>query len=274
MFTIFSIPKAFKGPTDIIQRNAIKSWTLLEPGCEIILFGDDEGTDKVAEELGVSHIPNINRNEFGTPLLDNIFQQADSAAAYPFLCYVNADIILMNDFIEAVREVQGHSSSFLMTAQRWNLDVTDPLDFSRGWEDKLRLAVSSHGRLHHHTGIDFWVYPRGLLNNMPPFAVGRVAYECWCLYKARLMKAHLIDATKVVMSVHQNHEYSHHPDGELGIGKSIEAQRNREMVGGKPYFFIIKDRTHILTPKGLKRARDVWWLWRECCLFPLPHRRG
>ena len=113
--------------------------------------------------------------------------------------------------------------------------------------------VSLNGKLHHFTGIDFWIYHKSLLEGMPPFAIGRVAYETWCLYTARLRKADLIDATKVVVSVHQNHDYSHHPQGEVGVGRGIEAQRNREMIGGKPYFFIIKDRTHVLTRKGLER---------------------
>ena len=34
------------------------------------------------------------------------------------------------------------------------------------------------------------------------------------------------------------------------------------MVGGKDYFFIIKDRTHILSEKGLRRSLDGWRLWR------------
>ena len=65
---------------------------------------------------------------------------------------------------------------------------------------------------------------------MPPLAVGRIAFDSWCLYRARMKNADLIDSTKVVVSVHQNHDYSHHPDGELGIGTGIEAQRNSEPV--------------------------------------------
>ena len=149
-----------------------------------------------------------------------------------------------------------------MTAQRTDLDLDQPLTFERGWEDRLLREVYLNGRLHHFTGIDFWIYPKCLLEGMPPFAIGRVAYESWCLYTARLRKADLIDATKVVVSVHQNHDYSHHPQGEVGVGRGIEASRNREMVGGKPYFFIIKDRTHILTRKGLERPVDGWRLWR------------
>lgn len=52
MLTIFSIPKAFNGHIGDIQRNAINSWTRLQPECEILLLGDDEGTGKAADENG------------------------------------------------------------------------------------------------------------------------------------------------------------------------------------------------------------------------------
>ncbi len=59
MITIFTIPKPFKGHISVIQKNAIKSWTLLEPSCEIILFGDEEGAEEIAQELSLRHIKNI-----------------------------------------------------------------------------------------------------------------------------------------------------------------------------------------------------------------------
>ena len=100
-----------------------------------------------------------------------------------------------------------------------------------------------------------------------------MAFESWCLYKARVKRADLIDSTGVVVSVHQNHDFSHHPDGLAGIGTGVEAQRNRELVGGKPYFFFIKDRTHVLDKNRLKRARDGWRIWRglrTAQVLPLP----
>jgi len=262
MMTLFTIPKAFEGHVGVIQRNAIESWKLLRSDCEIILLGDDPGVAQAAEESGVRHIPNVNRNEFGTPLLDSAYLLAEQAATYPRLCYINADIIMTSSFMRAADTVIKQSDWFMMTARRWNLDITANLDFKNGWEEGLLRDVSNHGHLGHHAEIDFWLYSKGLLQGIPPLAVGRMAFECWCLYKARSMKADLIDATGTVVSIHQNHDYSHHPQGKEGIGTSLEAQRNRELVGGRRYFFIIRDRTHILTEKGLKRARDGWWLWR------------
>lgn len=262
MVTLFTIPKGFRGHIGDIQRNAIKSWTLLRPKCEIILLADDYGTAVVAEELGVMHIANVQRNEFGTPLLDSAYKLAGEAATNLVHCYVNADIILTSSFMGALQQVTTRDNQFMLTARRWNIDVTGLREFSDDWEADLLKEVANKGDLGKHTQIDFWAYSKGLLNGIPPLAVGRMAFECWCLYKARAAGADLIDSTEVVISVHQNHDYSHHPQGAEGIGISVEAQRNRELVGGKPYFFTIRDRTHFLTKKGLKCARDVWWLWR------------
>ena len=262
MLTIFTVPKAFDGHINVIQRNAIKSWSLLEPKCQIILAGDDEGTDQVAADMGVEHIPNLTRNEFGTPLLDSAYQQVEDAARFPFICYVNADVILMNDFTQAVQRALEQSQWFLMTAQRWELSITDLMDFNQGWQEDVLKDVSANGKLSHSTGIDFWVYPKGMLYDMPPLAVGRMAIECWCLYKARHMQADLIDSTTAVVSIHQDHDYAHHPGGTQGIGISIEAERNRDMVGGKKHFFTIKDRTHVLSTTDFRRTRDGWKAWR------------
>ena len=105
MVTIFCIPKAFKGHIGIIQRNAIKSWALLHPSCEIILCADEPGTEDVAREFDTQYIPHITRNEYGTPLLNSAFETAQNKANHPILCYVNADIILMSDFLTAIQRI-------------------------------------------------------------------------------------------------------------------------------------------------------------------------
>ena len=281
MLTLFTIPKAFQGHISDIQRNAIQSWTLLRPKCEIFLLADDEGTAEAAKELGVRHIANVNRNEFGTPLLDSAYQLAEEAATNSLFCYVNADIILTSNFIEAVENVAEQTDRFMMTARRWSIDMSGRLEFSKDWEHDLLKVVAERGSLGKHTQIDFWAYSKGLLSGIPPLAVGRMAFECWCLHKARAENADLIDSTDVVISVHQNHDYSHHPEGAEGIGRRLEAARNRELVGGKPYFFTIRDRTHILTKNGIKQVRDGWRLWRGLraaqvlpVSVPLPARLG
>jgi hypothetical protein len=106
MLTIFSCPKPFTNPhINIIQRNAIKSWTLLKPKPEIILLGNDKGVSEICKEFNLIHIPEIERNEYGTPLLNSIFSEAEKVASYQLMCYINADIILMSDFMKAIEAV-------------------------------------------------------------------------------------------------------------------------------------------------------------------------
>src|SRR5262250_2654277 len=170
MLTLFSIPKAFHGHTGIIQRNAIKSWTLMRPQPEIILFGDDEGTAEVAKSFGLRHVPQVVRNEYGTPLLNDLFEQAQRAGAHDVLCYVNADVILMSDFCQTVDRVVRWKTSFLLVGQRWDADIRESLDFLVGWESGLRVLLGSQGALHPSTGMDYFVFPRGMWGDIPPFA--------------------------------------------------------------------------------------------------------
>ena len=44
MLTLFTVPQPFRGEFSVIQRNAIRSWAKLDPACELILLGDEEGT--------------------------------------------------------------------------------------------------------------------------------------------------------------------------------------------------------------------------------------
>ena len=43
MLTLFTTPKPFRGIFATIQRNALRSWTLLRPACDVLLFGNEDG---------------------------------------------------------------------------------------------------------------------------------------------------------------------------------------------------------------------------------------
>jgi hypothetical protein len=263
MLTLFSIPKAFKGHIDIIQRNAIRSWTQLTPSCQIILFGNDEGTAEVAKEYGLEHVPEVENTKFGTPRIDTMFNKAEEMAKNHFISNVNADIILMDDYMRAIEQISAKTDWFMMSGLRSNINLIEPLKFHEPtWEKQLREEVRLNGSLHFRTGVDYFVYPAGLLTEIPPFGVGRTFYDAWLLYRARNRGASLIDVTEVVLAVHQNHDYSHHVDGQAGIFSGPEYEHNRDLAGGRSHILIIKDRTHVLKAKGLRRSLDGWRMWR------------
>lgn len=272
MLTIFTIPKPFHGHIDVIQRNAIRSWLQLGSACEVILFGNDEGTAEVAAEFGVGHIPEVSRNKYGTPLVNNLFDTAQAISSYPLLCYVNADIILMGDFLRAVQQVYQQKHQFLIMGQRWDLDLRELLDFARpNWEKRLRDQVTKHGKLHPASGIDYFVFTRGIWGEIPPFAIGRTAWDSWLVYRARTSGLPVIDATKVVIAVHQNHDYPHYLTGKKGVWKGVEAERNHKLLGSRYHAFSLWDATHIITPDGLKSAMSMIHQLRRLETLPEMH---
>ncbi|MEW6241242.1 MAG: hypothetical protein AB1564_10590 [Chloroflexota bacterium] len=255
LITLFSAPKPFTNPhIAMIQRNAVKSWTLL-PDVEVILLGEETGLAEAARELGVKHIPNVARNTSGTPLISSMFQLARENSNSDLLCIINADMILMPDFVEAAKQVRKQKTKFVLLSQRWDLDVTQPLDFSSGWESRLRSVVSGQGQLHRPAGSDFFLFPKSCYTDIPNFAIGRAGWDNWMIYKARKENWPVIDCTPSVMIVHQNHDYSHLPGGQAHHTLP-ETNENIRLAGGEANIrYTILDSTHQLINGKLARPK-------------------
>src|SRR5713226_2135764 len=170
--TILSMPKPFRNHIGIIQRNAITSWTMLRPRPEIYLFGEEEGVAEIAAELRISHLHDIARNEFGTPLLDDLLRRAREFARTPMLCYVNGDIILLQEFIHAVSTIHAQFPKFLGVAHRLNIELTERLDFVASGEMRLRREILPYGTPVNPTAIDVFVFPPDCYQQVPPLAIG------------------------------------------------------------------------------------------------------
>lgn len=260
MLTFFTTAKPFRGHEGIIQRNALKSWTLLHPGVEVILFGDEEGAAETAKELRLCHEPHIERNEFGTKRLDFIFCRAQAIAGHGLLCYINCDILLMHDFCAAVERVREKHSQFLMVGRRWDMEITVPLSFgNRDWE-LLRQRVLRNGQRRGPEWIDYFVFSRGLYGeDMPPLVVGRVFWDNWLVWKALATRHPVIDASSAVLAMHQNHDYGYHPQGKDGVFCGVEAGQNYALAGGWRHLRTIADATEVLGKDGLRPNRSRYW---------------
>jgi len=260
MMTIFSTPKPFKGHFNIIQRNAIKSWTLLHPDVEVILFGEDDGVAEVASEFCVRHEPKVGRNEYGTPLISSMFDRAQEVARHSIMCYVNCDIILLHDLREAVSRVAAGRHRFLMVGRRWDTDITDLIDFLQpDWHEQLRARALRTNKQRPPSWIDYFAFSRGqYYHKIPPFAVGRPRWDQWMIWFTYSSGTPIIDASRMVVAVHQNHDYSHHPRGEKGVLEGEEAKRNEILLGGSEHFYTVEDATHSLTARGMEYTFIGW----------------
>lgn len=253
MVSFFSIPKAFDAHNGLIQRNAIASWTNLGSDCEVILFGNDPGVEQAAAELGVKHVPDVETNQYGTPLLSSAFNTAQSIATNDILVYVNADIIIMPGFLEALRGV--HLEQFLLSGRRWDLDIIDTIDYSDiNWQLKLSDRVRLEAVLHGPSGMDYFVFPRNLIE-MPSFAVGRPGWDTWLIWKCKTAAIPVIDATEVITIIHQNHDYTHSKFGEKKRVAGPEMEMNFALAGGLSCLMTLREADMLLTEEGLKAPK-------------------
>jgi hypothetical protein len=249
VLTLFSIPKPFAGHIGQIQSNALASWTALGADVQVVLVGDEEGVAAAAARAGVEHLPEVARSAAGTPLLDDCFRRVDAVARHPLRVFVNGDIVLLPDLLDAVRRVAATGAPFLLVGQSRDLVVT-PADLAD--PDGLRERAQHEGRLRGPTAIDWFVFPAGHFDPLPPFMVGRATFDNWMIWRAR-RRGPVVDATRVVVAIHQPHDYAHLARGKDEAYYGDEAQENLRLGGGKRHRYTLGDASHLLMPTGVRR---------------------
>ncbi|NPV76155.1 MAG: hypothetical protein HPY59_07240 [Anaerolineae bacterium] len=272
--TICTAPKPFTNPhIAMIQRNAIRSWRELGSEVDILLVGDEPGIQEAANELGVHCAPEVARNSQGTPMVSSMFELARQLGS-PLVACVNADILLLPDFVRVARLAAGRFSEFLVVGQRWDLDVREPLDFSAGWQDRLRADLKKRGRLHPRGGSDYFIFPRHGYTGMPPLVIGRAGWDNWMIYEARRNGWAVVDASRSVTIVHQNHDYSHLAGGQPHY-RHPETAENIRLGGGERTIFTLLDCNFEAVDAELRPPPFSWKkLWREMEVFPLVRMRS
>jgi hypothetical protein len=257
MITFIAIPKPFQGHIGVIQKNAIRSWTLLRPRPEIILMGDEKGTKEIAKKFNLRHVPNIGTNEYGTPLHSFLFSEGERLASNDWICQATSDIILTSEIVDAFEFIRQRLPRCLIVAKRWNVEINELIDFSAGWEEKLKSYVMTSGKREGHTGSDMFIFPKNLYGEIPPFSVGRAVFDNWFFYYTHSKGIPIVDITKKIFMIHQYHDYSHNVAGQKGIYTGIEAKRNMDLAGGYPHLFTLRDCDYELTNKGIEKKRKA-----------------
>jgi hypothetical protein len=273
--TIFTAPKPFTNPhINTIQRNAVRSWSEMDSQVDVLLVGAEPGIAEAAADLGVRHLPEVATNELGTPLVNSIFELARRSSDSPILAYVNADILLLPNFLEVALELKRLAERFLAVGRRWDLDIRQPLDFNPGWEGRLAEQVKENGHLHPASGSDYFLFPRECFSEIPPFAIGRAGWDNWMIYAARRQHWPVIDATSSLMVIHQEHDYGHLPGGQPHY-RLPETAVNVRLAGGRRALFSLQDAEYRLVSGHLhpipKRGQK---LLRELETFPIVSLRS
>jgi len=256
--TIFAVPKPFEGHTAIIQRNAIKSWSLLSNELEVILMGDEAGVSEIANELSLKHVPHLKKNQSGTPLLDSVFETAHRESNAPILMYVNSDIILTSSILRFVDSINSLAvKEFLAIGMRQDFEQEALIDFTTDWESKIADVAVENGELASILCKDYFIFSNSQYRKIPAFSIGRGNWDSWMVATAATSGTPVIDATNQIFAGHQNHDYGHVGGRMQAYITGTEAKNNIKLAGGTHY---IRGSvpTHRITDLGkLKRINRM-----------------
>ena len=207
MITIFSTAKDFIGDDKIRQENALSSWRSISNEIEIIIFDKSQGTEEVSKKINAVYVPDIELSSYGTPILSDLFEKANKIAKFSTLCYINADIILPDNFLSAVQIAQKSFRKFLMVGYRWDMENNTVVNFFDTkekkvfWENAIRYSKKQSCSF-----IDYFIFKKNQLGNIPNFTMGFPGYDNWMIWNARRKLMPVIDASKSIQVIHQNHD--------------------------------------------------------------------
>ena len=235
--TLFTTPKPFTGRFHTIQYHALRSWQRALPDADILLIGDEPGAATAAAELGLRHLPHVERGIGDMPTVPALFALAETTSNADYFGYINADILLAPDATMALH----HASvlpQFLLVGQRWNAHQ------SPDWRQikQLRHYAYRHCWLQTLRGSDYFFYPRGQWHNLPPLVIGRPYWDSWLIAHALDTSIPVVDATPTLTAIHQRHP-AHYQFGDA------DSTANLALTGGR--WATLLEANHWLEPAGL-----------------------
>ena len=267
MISFFTSLKAMSGSTAIQQGNALRSWRMAVPDCDILVYGKTEGVNDLVSEVNGLYFPDIDCNEYGTPLISAMFSEAQRQARHPVVCYINGDIILSPDFKNAMKRLAAWKE-FCAVGQRWDLDWKQAIDFADStWNNALLSAVAARGSRHGPLGMDVFAFRRGAIKPLPTFSIGRPAWDNYLIKDLLKRDIPIVDITRVANIVHQNHGYGHVAKRAGDAWEGPEAERNRALASQtlgqfNPRYYSIKNAQWLMVGRWILPAMTpsrVWW---------------
>jgi hypothetical protein len=170
----------------IEQTNSVLSWTKLRINPTIIIFGDDKGVPEFCEKHNLIN-KNVSRDAKNVPYIADIFYQGYQYMdenPHDYVMYINADILLMNDFcdtLESFNKQYPTVNSCLLTAIRNNIFKYDLIDFQdTDWDVKFKNKHPLNP--HHPAGIDLFLHKKNnYLNKIPEFVISRYYFDSYLI---------------------------------------------------------------------------------------------
>lgn len=192
---------------------------------DVYLLGKEEGVQSFALTNGCKYDSDIEYNKYGTPLVSSIFNKIKQIGKQIELenqnkkvvcCYINADIITFNCFLENIYQYHHHQSfknndgnntrtPYLLVGMRWNVDGIKQIDFDdNNWTSNVIDYAQTHGESHGCWGIDYFIFPPDTFKYIYPFALGKFVWDRWLVGNVYRRDSITVDISNTNFVIHQN----------------------------------------------------------------------
>jgi hypothetical protein len=167
-----------------------------------------------------------------------------------------------------------------MVGQRVDLKwgaVFDPDHFDDELKRVLRMRQAE---VHRPSGMDFFVFRRGMFQDLKPLIVGRGGYDSALVASCLRKEIPVIDVSFALLVIHPWHDYGHLPGGKQQAHYGADAQANFRIHGLRSYGPNCVDADLMLLRTGeivpnrrrswLRMLEMAWYYkrgWRGCPRF-------
>lgn len=206
---IFSTFKPFIKDFIVEQTNALHSWKNLRCKPKIVIIGNDLGVENICKKEKVINHKEVKKNEYGTPLVQDIFENGWKYANENDICiFVNGDIILTNSLCDGlekfVKEYPNYNKlNYLITSIRYDWYNFKQIDFANpNWESHINQDMK--GEYSPPSAIDIFIHRKGTINFIPDYSgIAKMSYDSLIMAHANKHFDVTINATKIIKIYHQ-----------------------------------------------------------------------
>ncbi|KAJ6249047.1 hypothetical protein M0813_00206 [Anaeramoeba flamelloides] len=186
--------------------------------------------------MEISYLP-FQTNEFGTPLLREIFRDLESLTKYKVFCMLNPKLVFTSSFPKTIKSSYDHFGKFLAVGNSHLIPKKFKYNQNKigndYWQVSLLDKLDQSGvTLQSPTTKEYFIFSKSLFSEIPGFAFGRKYWEDWLFQTAILRSEFVIDLSETNrVFVFPNIDNEKKEDDFL---YQIECQRN-EMNAGELY---------------------------------------
>ena len=269
MITIFCTPKNFEGIFDTIQKNALRSWRQLSDEIEIIIFGNSNGAKEISDEVKGIYYPDVKCSKNGVPLLSDLFRKANSISSFDILLFVNSDILLPGSITEVIKKANNKFSKFLLVGHRWDLEVKKLINFKNlDSPSEVWKMCRKKGKKDSPAAMDYFIFRKNSLKQIPDFVVGRPGYDNWLIWYARRKFIPVIDISKDVMAIHQSHHFNfHNIKKDPKVFLEEDGLSNRELHGNR--LLNLLDANYFIQNRKIIKKKTKNYKYRNSGKLPI-----